>query len=167
MADTVTDQGTQYAAFIDAELEREIARRESANTRAGAALTRATGLVTLVLALFAIFLGKDSLVTGWAKGFIAGAVVVLLAAGACAVVAIRPQPEDVVGTETLRTLLTDHWTDTETSARNQTARMVVDRIDELRSVTTAKGKWLLAAAILQLVAVGALATSTLIVVVTT
>jgi hypothetical protein len=163
----VTDQGTQYAAFIDTELEREIARRDSAHTRAGAALTGATGLVTLVLALFAVFLGKEALVTGWAKVFIAGAVLALLAAGGCAVAAIRPRAEDVVSTKTLRTLLgEEHWKDTEASARNQTARMVIDRIDEMRSVSTAKGKWLLAAAILQLVAVGALAVCTLIVVVT-
>lgn len=160
----MTDQGTQYAGFINAELEREIARRDSANTRAGAALTSATGLVTLVLALFAVLLGKDSLATGWAKVFIAGAVLALLAAGGCAVAAIRPRAEGVVSTRTLRKLIGDeHWKDTEVTARNQTARMVIDRIDEMRGVSTAKGKWLLAAAILQLVAIGALAVSTLII----
>jgi hypothetical protein len=90
MTDILTDQGKQYAAFIDAELQREIDRRDSANARAGSALTGATGLVTLVLAVFAVFLGKESLVTGWAKVFIAAAVLALLAAGGCAVAALRP-----------------------------------------------------------------------------
>jgi hypothetical protein len=163
----VTDQGTQYTAYIAAELEREIARRDSANTRAAAALTGATGLVTLVLALFAVFLGKDVLLTGGAKVFIVVAVLALLMAGGCAVAAIRPRGEDLISTKTLRTLIDDQWMDTEPSARNQTARLVIDTIETLRLGSTSKGKWLLAAAILQLVAVSALAVSTVIVVLTT
>ncbi len=52
------DQGKTYSAFIEAQLKAENDLRASVTARANSALTGATGLVTLVLAVFAVFLGK-------------------------------------------------------------------------------------------------------------
>ena len=54
------DQGKEYSAFLQERLRSEDKRRESVTTRAGAALTGATGLVTLVLAVFAVSSAKTS-----------------------------------------------------------------------------------------------------------
>jgi hypothetical protein len=48
----------QYAEFIKEELKAEVARRGSINTRAGTAVTGSVGLVTLVLAAFAVLIEK-------------------------------------------------------------------------------------------------------------
>ena len=58
------DQGSEYADFIKEELASEVGRRDAVNSRAGAAITSATGLVTLVLAVVAITKGKDYVLTG-------------------------------------------------------------------------------------------------------
>lgn len=61
------ERGTQYASFIEAELTAETARGRSINSRAAAVLTGATGLVTLSLAVFAVFIGKDFVLQSCAK----------------------------------------------------------------------------------------------------
>ena len=84
------DQGKEFAAFVDAELKAEQDRRASVNTRAGTALTGSTALVTLVLAVFAVFVGRNFTLSGWARAFLAIALVFLLLAAICAVVAGVP-----------------------------------------------------------------------------
>jgi hypothetical protein len=59
----LSDRGKSYAEFIDAQLQAEESRRASITSRAATALNGATGFVTLVLAVCAIFLGKDFLLT--------------------------------------------------------------------------------------------------------
>jgi len=75
----------QYAEFIKEELKAEVARRGSINTRAGTAVTGSVGLVTLVLAVFAVLIEKDSFLSGSAK---TSSLIALLGAAASAVLPV-------------------------------------------------------------------------------
>lgn len=157
------DQGKQYAAFIDAQLKAEYDRRDSVNSRAGSALTGAAGLVTVVLAVFAVFLGKDPVLTGFAKISLGAAVILLLFAAAAAVMASYPWAINTAEPDSLRSLIEDNqwWGGTETSARNITSGMNLDTIKELRRGTSIKFFFLMAALALQVLAVLGLVACTL------
>lgn len=158
----MSDQGTEYATFISAQLKAEDERRTSVNTRAGGALTGATGLVTLVLAVFAVLIPTQHVVlSGWAKGFLALALFALLACAFCAVMAGLPWRFDVTDLPTLNRMLNEQWKDDEVDARNITAYLNTLVLRSLRSGTDIKIRFLLAAGISQLVAVAALAFCTL------
>jgi hypothetical protein len=165
------DQGKQYAAFIEAELQGENDRRASVNTRAAAALTGATGLVTLVLAIFAVFVGKDFVLAGSAKRSLALALLALLSAAVFAVLAGIPWTSTATKPETLRSFLRDTtvkgdqgWNNSEVTARNFTARCNVHAIESLRPGTNLKFRLLVIAGAFQVLAVLCLVICTLIVV---
>lgn len=159
------DRGTQYTAFIEAELKREGERRDSVNTRAVSAVTGSTALATLVLAVFAVLIGRDAVVHGPAKISITIAVMALLLASGCAVEAARTRTGELLSMNNLRTLLTEeHWIkDNEPNARYHSCKYMLDEIESLRGGTTKRGKWLRRSALLQLVAVAALAFSVIFV----
>jgi hypothetical protein len=158
------DQGKQYAAFIENELKAENDRRDSVNARAGTALTGSTGLVTLVLAVFAVFVGKDFVLSGCARFWLAAALICLLCAAVCAVVAGYPWASKVRSANYLQCLLDDHWEVTEVAARNITASCNVDTLRGLRAGTAVKFKFLMGAGAFQVLAVAALVACTLLVV---
>lgn len=155
------DRGTQYTAFIEAELKRESERRDSVNTRAVSAVTGSTALATLVLAVFAVMIGRDAIVHGPAKVSITVAVIALLLASGCAVQAARTRTAELVSIDNLKVLLTEeHWIkDNEPNARYHSCKYMLEEIKDLRSGTTKRGNWLRRSAVLQLVAVAALAFS--------
>jgi hypothetical protein len=115
------DQGKQYAAFIEAELKAENERRDSVNSRAATVLTGSAGLVTLVLAVFTVLIGKDFKLTGCAKDWIEVSLVALLLAAMCAVVAGVPWTSTSTNAKTLHSFRTTYWGDTEVTARGKTA----------------------------------------------
>jgi hypothetical protein len=160
----MTDQGRQYAAFIEAELKAEHDRRDSVNSRATSALTGSTGLVTLVLAIFAVFVGKDFTLTGWAKGFLVAALFALLLSACCAVFAGLAWRFEATSPETLQEMLGSHWTDSEVTAREITAYCNVVTLDSLHRGTEIKFNFLIAAGACQIAAVAALAACTLAVI---
>jgi hypothetical protein len=164
--DKYPEQGTQYAAFLDGELKRENDRRSSLLTRASTAVTASTGLVTLVLALFTVVIGKDPSITGAAKWGVTVAVVSLLGSAACALEAGRPKKNrEQTAISTLKSLIDDtNWRESEVNARWQTANITIDQIEKLRSGSKKRGWWLRAAGICQVLAVAALAFSTVLVV---
>jgi hypothetical protein len=150
------DQGKEYSTFIQEQLRSEDKRRESVTTRAATALTGATGLVTIVLAVFTVFLGKDFTLKGCAKSWLLVAIIALLLAAACAVLAGYPAKFDTPKADTLGAMVNNRWVDHEVDARNITAYINTALILSLRHGTEKKMKWLFAAAFFQLVAVGAL-----------
>jgi hypothetical protein len=160
----MSEQGKQYATFIEAQLRAEDERRSSVTSRAGSALTGATGLVTLVLAVVAVLLGKDFTLSGPAKAFLVAALFALLLSGCCAVLAgvawsfVTPKPK------TLQEMLQSHWTDSEVTARNNTAYCDLTTLLSLRHGTRIKFRFLTAAAVCQIAAIAALAACTLAVV---
>jgi hypothetical protein len=158
------DQGKQYAAFIDAQLKAENDRRDSVNSRAGTALTGAAGLVTLVLAVFAVFVGKDFVLTGFARKSLGFALLMLLLAAVSAVLAGYPWRSKIISPESLDIFLTARWTNTETLARNVTSRANVEAITTLRRGTSIKFFFLMIAGALQVLAVVGLVACTLAVI---
>jgi hypothetical protein len=164
VANNWAEQGKQYTAFVEAELKAEYERRGSVNARAASALTASTGLVTLVLGVFAVFVGKDFVLTGCARGALAVALVFLLLGAASAVIAGVPWRSKVPSPQYLQMLLDDYWETTETAARNITADFNVAVIRKLRAGTEIKFKFLIASSVCQLIATGALVVCTLTVV---
>lgn len=159
----MSDQGKQYAAYIEAELKAEFDRRESVNSRSATALTGSTGFVAVILAVFAVLIGKDFTLVGGAKVSLVVALFALLIAGLCAVVAGFPWRMKLTKPTTLHRMVGDHWTDSEVDARANAAYANVVILESLRPGTTIKFKFLLAAGVCQIVAVAALIGCTLFV----
>jgi hypothetical protein len=58
------EQGSEWVAFIAKELDREYDRRDRLNTRSATAITSATTLVTVALAVVAVLKGQHLVVSG-------------------------------------------------------------------------------------------------------
>jgi len=161
----MTDQGSEYANFIQAALSREYTARDLVNSRAGTSITSATGLVTLTLAVVAVFKGQQYTLHGGALAALTAALICLFGAGALAVLAGINWRYTVASTATMHMMLAQpHWLDDEVDARNQVAYTNVETIDTLRHGTTIKYRLLLAAWCAQVAAIIALSTTVLIVI---
>jgi MFS family permease len=148
------DQGKTYAAFIEAQLKAENELRASVTSRANSALTGATGLVTLVLAVFAVFLGKDFTLKGYAKLYLILAVVALLVSAVCALIAALPLKQKYTNDRTLQAFIdAPRWRDDEIDARNLTAVCNLTVLASLRVGTSRKVRWLIAAGVFQIAAI--------------
>jgi hypothetical protein len=163
------DQGKQYAAFIEAQLAVENDRRASVNTRAAATLTGCAGLVTVVLAVFAVFVGKDFVLWGPPRDYLADALIALLASALLAVLAGIPWTSSVPPLKLLHGFLDDPelskepwgWTDDEVDAREWTAKCNLTTLESLRWGTSLKFILLIFAGLAQVVAVCFLVACTL------
>ncbi|SPM40207.1 hypothetical protein BN971_03106 [Mycobacterium numidiamassiliense] len=153
----MTTSGSEiYAAFIDAALKAENDRRDSVNTRAASAVTSATGLITLALAVFAVLVGKDHAFPECARPFLVAALAFLLGAGACAVAAGFPWRGYVVKARTLDKMINARRNDSEEVARRAVSYANMVTLVAARAGTTVKVWLLLAAGIFQILAIGAL-----------
>ncbi len=155
------EQGKHYAAFIEAQLKIEQDRRESINSRATSMLTAVTGLATLLLAVFAVLLGKNAVLTGcWERSFLAAALLCLMASAFHAVVALKPRPVEGPTVGTMRTFLREpRFRDTEIRARARTSFLNVEAIEVLRNDSDKKAQFLRRAAVLQAAAITAMTAS--------
>jgi hypothetical protein len=154
------DQGKEYAAFIAAQLAAEQDRRASFNARAAGGLTGAAGLVTVVLAVFTAFVGRDFKLSGDAKNFLVAALIALLAAALCAVLAGLPWRYKVTRPSTLHHFLGPSWHDSEEKARRRTAYCNAVVSGSLRRGNSIKSALLIAMAACQAIAIAALALCT-------
>ena len=161
------DQGSEYADFIKEELASEVGRRDAVNSRAGAAITSATGLVTLVLAVVAITEGKDYVLTGAAVTTLAVGLFALLLSAVAAILAGLSWRHKALSTASMRAMLQSRWETAEVDARNQTAFARVVTIESLRRATNIKFRFLVAAGVGQVVAVLALSVTTVLTVLVT
>jgi hypothetical protein len=157
----MSEQGTGYSEYVEAELAAEHARRDSVNERSSKTLTSAGALVTLTLAVFAVLLGKDFTLSGWAKSFVVAALAFLLVSAICSVVAGFPWTMTRTKYATLEAMLRKRWGDTEVTARGATAYANLQVIKSLRPGTDKKFKFLLAAGILQIFAIASLVAATI------
>jgi hypothetical protein len=155
---TATDsRGQTYAAFIETELNREYARRDTVNARAAGAVTSATGLVTLTVSAFAIIKGQAHPVHGWPIAGVVVAVLALLVSAGLAVVAGLNWSFEATSVESLTQMITDHRSDSEMAARVTTASCNVTTLKSLRAKTAIKTRFLMAAYGAQTAAIPALA----------
>src|SRR6266567_1786266 len=95
------EQGTEFASFIQEELNQEYSRRDSVNSRAATSITASSGLVTVTLAVIAILKGKDFTLNGWALRWLIIALALLLMAAILAVLAGMNWKYKVGSTNTL------------------------------------------------------------------
>jgi hypothetical protein len=161
----MTDQGTEYARFIEAGLKSENDRRDMVNSRLNTAITSATGLVTVTLVVLAVLKGKDFTLQGPALTALFVALFALLIAAALGVFGGLNWNYKVTDVPTMQLMLgTAHWGDTEVTARGITALCNVQTINSLRKGTDIKYKFLHTSGIAQLVALLSLGISAGIVV---
>jgi hypothetical protein len=153
---TTTSGSEIYAEFIEAELKAENDRRDSVHTRAGAAVTSSTGLITLVLGVFSFLVGKNPGFPNSAKPFLVVAVVSFLAAGALAVAAGFPVGQKFISDSTLDRMLASHRSDSEEVARDAVAYINAVGLLSLRFGTTTKAVLLFASGIFQIFAMAAI-----------
>ncbi|UZG58026.1 hypothetical protein [Rhodococcus opacus] len=154
------EQGKEYAGFIQKELEREYGRRDTVNSRAATAITSATGLVTIVLAVVAVAKGKDFTLSGCALVSLWVALLSFLASAILAVLAGINWKYKATSVESMYRMVGDRWEDdTEVTARNLAALCNVVTIKSLRGGTTIKYRLLLGSAGFQALAIAALAAS--------
>jgi hypothetical protein len=161
----MTEQGTGWATFIHDQLEREYSRRDALNTRAAAAMTSATGLVTLLLAVVAVLRGKDFTLTGGSLAALYTAILALLGSALLAVLAGVSWHHRVTSIESMRAMLADHWRDDEVDARYIAAHCNLETVASLRTGSSLKAHLLMGAAAMQVLAIVAMATSALLLVV--
>lgn len=148
----MSDQGTVYAAFVDARLKVERDRRAGLESRAANVVTSSAALVSLVFALVAVVLGKDHTVASGARWGVIVALALFAVAGIFALVAGMLRRYTVPDDATLNTALGEHWTDTETTARLTCAWLDLDTLLTLRRGNNQKTWWLDWALRIQLIA---------------
>jgi hypothetical protein len=153
----MSQQGATYAAFIQMELDRELERRDSANSRAATAITSATGLVTLTLAAVAVLKGQSTLLHGTSEAWLVVGVIALLVAAVLAVLAGVNWRYNVTTPETLAEMRTTRWGDSEVTASNVVTHCNILTITSLRAGTNVKMTFLLSAYGIQVLAIAALA----------
>lgn len=159
-----SEQGTEYAAWVASQLQREYDRRDSVNSRAGAAVTSATGLVTLELAIVAFARGDKYIGSGSVLAAVVVAVLLLLLSAVAAVVAGLPWRYTVLDAGSITEMLTTHWVDTEVRARNTTAFFNLDELAGLRNGNSVKTRWLKWSFIGQTAAIAALSVGVVLII---
>lgn len=159
----MSDQGTVYADFLKAELDSEYKRLDAVYERSLKTLTSAGALVTLALAVFGVLLGKDFTLSGWAKTFVVGAALFLLASAVCAGVVGMPSTLFRTASSTLEAMIRTRWQDTEVTARGATAYANLQEIKILRPGTDRKYRILFVAIALQILSIILLAVATIFV----
>lgn len=160
----MSDQGTVYAAFIEAELPAERDRRKAHEERGAALVTTSTAFAGLIVVVAALILGAGYKLNG---GTLTGALVIcvlvlFVTAGIFGLLANRLMSYDVVTDETFKQMLNERWPDTEISARNETSQFRVATVTSLRKTNDTRASWIERGQWAQLVAVVVLLIATLI-----
>lgn len=154
-------QGKEWTDHIKVALEAEYMRRGELDARATSAVTSAGGLLTLTIAVFALFLGSNFKLEGAERNWMALAFGLLLVCAICGVFASFSWSYTVANEATLRAMIVDKWEDDEVDARNSVAKTNIDTIVSLRSGSTRKYKLLRGAYAAQAASIGALSMSAL------
>ncbi|WP_431972546.1 hypothetical protein [Nocardia sp. bgisy134] len=148
----MSDQGKEYAALVLAELKNEHDRRDLLNTRATSAATGSTAIVTVVLAVVSLLIGKDNPLSSSAKLALVVALSLLLVSAALAISAGLSWRSKSVSIVTMEKMLSTQWKDHEVDARNIVARCNLEAIRTLRQGTATKTQLLISAAATQILA---------------
>lgn len=156
------DQGEEYTNHIKAALEAEYKRRDDLNARSGSVITSAGGLVTLTVAVLAVFLGKEYLLDGGERGWMIFAFILFLVSAILGVVAGLSWKYKVADGNSLKEMTDSHWGDSEVDARKAVADTNIEAIGSLRKGNNWKARFLLAASISQVLAIAGLAISALL-----
>lgn len=153
----MTVTGERYADFIAAQLKDEYERHDYLVDAATSMVTRATGLIAIVVAALTFLSGKSFSASTAVRISALIAIAALLASALCAVFASLGYRFLVASTNTLRVMATSHWDDAEVKALHATAHCNLKTIETLRPNTKRKARILLISSAFQACAVAALA----------
>lgn len=145
----MSEQGVEYAAFIDDQLKAERDRQVSLNDR-GAKLQQST---SVTLGLFAtalgMVLGDLARLTALPLCLFIGTVLVVALSFLCGVLATRLMTYEVADVRTLGAMVNERWTDNPVDSRNTTAWLNALTIERLRPGNNWKAFWLQVGIVLQ------------------
>lgn len=153
----MAEQGTTYAAFIEAELKLEYERRTALDARGLAIVTSSSAVITLLLAVAGVFLGKDFKLAPTAKGAVIVSLFLFLIAALFGLLANRARLYELTHTDTLTEMTQGHWTDDEADARNVCCTRNVITLKSLRRGNNDKSDQVMVGFVMQLTAIAALA----------
>lgn len=155
------DGGEELAAYIDAELEDERARRTTVEARGASLISVSTGLATLLFATSALVTAQKAFIpprlTLWALGL---TFLAFVAAAFCGLMVGKKAPTEVVTVGQLLAWRNDDdriWRNTKDNVRWLLARAKILELASLRTGSTSRMVWVQAGWIAQLVALSALA----------
>jgi hypothetical protein len=152
----LSPQGDVYSTFVASELGDENQRRENINTQAGRVIAGSGALFAVATALVVFVRGKNYQPDPhWSWLFGVALVSYLLSVGT-GLVASATHKTPAASPGTLRTMIGEHWTDNEISAKNYVAYAKINQIEGLREGNNTKTKWLKRSLVLQVLAVAAL-----------
>lgn len=152
----MNEQGSEWVAFIAGELDREYERRDRLNGRSAAAVTGATALVTVSVAVLVVLKGQHLTVSGVLQiGLLLGALVFLLAAAVLSILAgaTRSRFEVAAVSDMDRMLGEELWGTDNIDARNHTAQLNIVAIRSLRKGNAIKYRFLMLSLFIQAIAV--------------
>lgn len=161
----MSDQGTVYLAFIEAELKAERERRSTYDARGQALVVTSAALVTLLTGLAAVAkAGTTIRVPASALAVLITAIVLFVCAAASGIVAGWNWHYALASSTTLNRMLNEHWTDDEVEARNNVATVHALTVRTLRRANAFKAACLSIGLIAQVLALSALSMTVLIVI---
>lgn len=146
------DQGAEWSNFINRELDREYSRRDTVNTRAAAAVTSATTLITVTLAVLGVAKGSHYVIDGpLLLGLLAAALLLLLVAALLSIVAgAVGRGFRVASEKDMRKMLSaELWPAHSIDVRWHTAELNITAIKTLRAGTSRKYRYLVTAHVVQ------------------
>jgi hypothetical protein len=137
-------QGTEYAAYIHAELVHEHDRRKALHARAQSLITTSTALLAFMgaIAVFAQF-AQRYLIAWWLQGLFGIAMLALIVAVGCGIWAGRSYVYQVADETTLAAMVEEHWADDAVDSRNVVASLRVAGIVSLQRGNNAMAWFLL------------------------
>ncbi len=159
-AEPPEDQGTEWSDFIKKELDREYTRRDTLNTRAAGAITSATTLITVSLAVIGIAKGAHYVIDGLMATILLGfALLFLLIAAVLSILAGAVGGEFKVAAvnDLNRMLSAELWPVDTIDARYYTAQLNILATKTLRAGNTTKYRYLVIALVVQAIGVSLLA----------
>lgn len=159
-AEPPKDQGTEWSDFIKKELDREYTRRDTLNTRAAGAITSATTLITVSLAVIGIAKGAHYVIDGLMATVLLGfALLFLLSTAVLSILAGAVGGEFKVAAvnDLNRMLSAELWPVDTIDARYYTAQLNILATKTLRAGNTTKYRYLVIALVVQAIGVSLLA----------
>ena len=134
-----------YADFIEGELVAETERRRLLDQRSASAATVSFTLATLAVGVSTFLLGKDFKPAQPAAVLLGAALTALVVAAGCSVLAGISKPFVVVSSDTLFSMIDEHYHDSVGQQRYAVAWCRIMTLEKLRTGNRIKERWLIAA----------------------
>lgn len=153
----VEKSGEAYATFVDEQLTAEFARTKALDERGFAIATSSSAFIALLLAVLSLIAPEKFRFSGQSLQLTVVALMGLALAALLGLLANISGKYAVATAQTLRTAITERWTDSDDSARRKCAEQKVDTIEAMRPGNNRKAGFNYAGQIVQLLSLGVLA----------